>query len=91
MAAAVQEALHLKQFLEDFGIQQKHPIAIGEDNQRSKHMHKRSKHIETKFHFIWDKMEDGTISIHCDPNEKLAAQIFMKSLPVSKLKNSEMF
>ena len=33
MAAAVQEALYLKQLLEDFGIQQKRPIAIGEDNQ----------------------------------------------------------
>ena len=33
MAAAVQEALYLKQLLKDFGIQQKGPIAIGEDNQ----------------------------------------------------------
>ena len=33
MAAAVQEKLYLKQLLEDFGIQQKHPITIGEDNQ----------------------------------------------------------
>ena len=33
MAAAVQEALYLKQLLEDFGSQQKRPIAIGEDNQ----------------------------------------------------------
>ena len=33
MAAAVQEALYLKQLLEDFGFQQRHPIAIGEDNQ----------------------------------------------------------
>ena len=33
MSAAVQEALYLKQRLEDFGIQQKHPIAIGEDKQ----------------------------------------------------------
>ena len=28
MAAAVQEALYLKEPLEDFSIQQKHPIAI---------------------------------------------------------------
>ena len=32
MAAAVQEALYLKQLLEDFGIQQKRPVVIGEDN-----------------------------------------------------------
>ena len=75
MAAAVQEALYLKQLLEDFGIQQKRPIAIGEDNQscirlcQNPVMHKRSKHIETKFHFIRDKTEDGTISIHYVPTE----------------------
>ena len=85
MAAAVQEALYLKQLLEDFGIQQKRPIAIGEDNQscisfcQNSVMHKRSKHIETKFHFIRDKTEDGTISIHYVPTDKMAADIFTKS------------
>ena len=91
MAAAVQEALHLKQLLEDFGIQQKRPIAIGEDNQscirlcQNPVMHKRSKHIETKFHFIRDKTEDGTISVHYVPTDKMAEDIFTKSLPVSKV------
>ena len=91
MAAAVQEALYLKQFLEDFGIQQKHPIAIGEDNQsciklcQNPVMHKRSKHIETKFHFNRDKTQDGTISINHVPTGKMAADIFTRSLPVSKV------
>ena len=91
MAAAVPEALYLKQLLEDFGIQQKRPIAIGEDNQscirlcQNPVMHKRSKHIETKFLFIRDKTEDGTISIHYVPTDKMAADIFTKSLPVSKV------
>ena len=64
VAAAVKEALYLNQLLEDLGIQQKHQIAIGEDNQsciklcQNAVMHKRSKHIETKFHFIRDKTED---------------------------------
>ena len=48
-------------------------------------MHKRSKHIETKFHFIRDKTEDGTISIQYVPTDKMAADIFTKSLPVSKV------
>ena len=91
MAGAVQEALYLKQLLEDFGIQQKRPIEIGEGNQscirvcQNPVMHKRSKHIETKFHFIRDKTEDGTISIHYVPTDKMAADIFTKSLPVPKV------
>ena len=78
MAAAVQEALYLKPLLEDFGIQQKHPIAIGEDNQsciklcENRVLHKRSKHI-------------GTISIRYVITDKMAADIFTKSLPVSKV------
>ena len=48
-------------------------------------MHKRNKHIETKFHFIRDKTEDGTISIPYLPTDKMAADIFTKSLPVSRL------
>ena len=90
MAAAVLQALYLKQLLEDFGIQQKRPIAIGEDNQSCKRlcqnpdMHKRSKHTETKFHFFRDKTEDGTISSHYVPTDKMVADIFTKSLPVPK-------
>ena len=93
MAAAVQEALYLKQLLEDFGIQQKLPIAIVEDNQscirlcQNPVMHKRSKYLETKFHFFRDKTEDETISIHHVPTDKMAADIFTKSLPVSKGKH----
>ena len=48
-------------------------------------MHKRSKHIETKFHFIRDKTEDKTVSIHYVPTDKMAAYIFTKSLLVSKV------
>ena len=91
MAAAVQAALYREQLLEDFGIQQKHPIAIGEDNQsciklcQNPVMDKRSKDIGTKFHVIRDKTEDGTTSIHYVPTDKMAADIFTKFLPVSKV------
>ena len=92
MAAAVQEAFYLKQLLEDFGIQQKQTIAIGEDKQscikscQNSVMHKRSKHIETKIHFTRDKKtEDGIFSIHYVSTDKMAADKFTKSLPVSKV------
>ena len=86
MAAAVQEALYLKQLLEDFGIQRKRPIAIGEDNQSCIRLCQNPfMHIETKFHLIRDKSDDGTISIHYVPTDKMAADIFTKSLPVLKL------
>ena len=55
IAAAVQEALYLKQPLEDFGIQQKYPILIGEDNQscfklcHNPVMHKRANTLRQNF------------------------------------------
>ena len=91
MAAAFHEALYLKQLLDDSGIQQKHPIIIGEDNQsfiklcQNPVLHKRTKHIETKFHFTREKTEDGTISIYYVPTDKMLADIFTKSLPVSQV------
>ena len=48
-------------------------------------MHKKSEHIEAKFHFIRDETEDGNISIHYVPTDKMAADIFTKSLSVSKV------
>ena len=54
-----------------------------------KHSHAQevqtSKHIETNFHFIRDKTEDGTISITYVPTDIMAADIFTKSLPLSKV------
>ena len=86
MAAAVQEVLYLKQLLEEFGSQQKRPIAIEKDNQSCIRLCQNPvMHIETKFHFIRDKMENGTISIHYVPTDKIAADIFTKSLPVPKV------
>ena len=97
MTAAIQEALYLTQLLEDFGILQKHPIAIGEDNPsciklcQNPIMHKRSKHIETKFHFVRDKTEDGTISIHYVPTDKMAADLSRNPYPYRRWKYSELF
>ena len=50
MAAAVQEALYLKRLLEDFGIQQKHSISIGEDNKSSIKLPKPSHAQEEQTH-----------------------------------------
>ena len=42
-------------------------------------MNETSKYIETKFHLVPDKREDGTISIHYVPSDKMKANIFKKS------------
>ena len=54
-------------------------------------MHERSKRIETNFDFIGDKTEAETISIHYVPTDKMAADIFKKFLPISKVETFRTF
>ena len=97
MAAAVQGALYLKQLLEDFGIQQKPPIAIGEDNQscirlcQNPVMHKRSKHIETKFHFIGTRRRIGLVQFITSLQTKWQRTSSQSAYPFRKWKHSEQF
>ena len=87
MAAAVQEAIYLRSLMKDFGYPMKEPIYIGEDNQsciKMCHipvMHKRSKHIDTKLHFMRERAENGEVGIHYIPTEDMTADILTKSLP----------
>ena len=42
--------------------------------------HERSKHIETKYHYIWKSVEDGKISLEQIPTGDQLADIMTKSL-----------
>ena len=97
MAAAVQETLYLNQLQQDFGIYQKHPIAIGEDNQsciklcQNTVMQKRSKHKETNFHFIRDKTEDGLFQFITFLLTKWQPASSQNLYPYRSWKHSELF
>ncbi|CAB3990690.1 Hypothetical predicted protein [Paramuricea clavata] len=78
MAAAVQEAIYLRALMKDLGYPIKELTGIGEDESV---MHKRSKHIDTKLHFIREKVENKEVGIHYIPTEEMTAGILTKSLP----------
>ena len=50
-------------------------------------MHKRSKHIDTKLHFIRERVENKEVKIHYVPT----ADILTKSLPRVKVENTEQY
>ena len=91
MAAAVQEAIYLRALLEDLGLAMKKAIDIGEDNQscikmcHNPVMHKRSKHIDTKLHFIRERIENKEVKIHYVPTEEMTTDILTKSLSRDKV------
>ena len=58
LAGAMKEATFVRSLSCEMGYEQPQPIIIGEDNESciklatNPVMHKRSEHIDTKFHFI---------------------------------------
>ena len=88
---AVQEAKFLKQLCVDLGIVQvSFSVILNVDNQgainlaRNPMYHKRSKHIDVKYHFIRSEVSRGTVKLVYIPTNENVADIFTK--PVSKVK-----
>ena len=85
---ATQESVWLRQLKKDLQIDCWSPtLCIHEDNQRAIAMsknpvlHKRTKHIDIKFHFVLEKIQDKTIELKYCPTHEMVADIFPKPLP----------
>ena len=91
MALAVQETLYLRSLLGEMGISCGSPTVIQEDNQscikmcENPVMHKRTKHIDVKYHFIRERVEDATIELQYCPTELMSADLLTKALTREKL------
>ena len=73
------------------GYEQSQTTKIKEVNQSciklatSPMMHKRSKHIDTKFHFFREKIGNDEIKVIYSPTNHLAANLSTKALPKKKV------
>ena len=62
------------------------PVVIKEDNQgtiavaRNPISHNRTKHIDIKFHYVCEALENGVIDLIYCPTEQMAADILTKPL-----------
>ena len=62
------------------------PVVIKEDNQgtiavaRNPISHNRTKHIDIKFRYVREALEDGIIDLIYCPTEQMAADILTKPL-----------
>lgn len=91
LAETVQEGKFLKQLCVDLGIiAVSKSILVNADNQgaiklaKNPAFHKRSKHIDVKYHFIRSEVQQGTVSIRYIASEDNLADIFTK--PVSRVR-----
>ena len=95
LSHATQEAVWLRQLTSDLGCNTTQPTVIYEDNQAAICMAKnptsKSKHIEIKYHYVREKVQDGIVEINYCKTEEMIADIMTKGLGKEKfLKLREM-
>jgi hypothetical protein len=89
-ADACKEVLWLKTILLEIGIDAKTPIVLQEDNQACIKMaknpvfHKRTKHIDVRYHFVRQTVRNGDIKFRYCPTDEMVADILTKPLQKAK-------
>ena len=95
--AAAQEALWLRMLLSDLGVDVVKPISLKEDNQAAIAFsmnpgdHKRSKHIDIRYHFVRERVAAGELTLDYIPTEGQLADIFTKTLDITVFKKLRVF
>jgi len=93
LSAAVQEAVWLRKVLSDLNLPMSEPTTLREDNQGAIAMtknpiaHGRTKHIDIRYHYVKEAVENGVISLEYCSTEDMLADILTKPLPKHKFEN----
>ncbi|CAL9023435.1 unnamed protein product [Prunus brigantina] len=84
---ATTQAIWLRFVLEDFGELQTEATPLMVDNTsaiamtRNPVFHQKTKHINRRYHFIRDALQDGVVDLRYCKSEEQVADIFTKALP----------
>uniref|UniRef100_A0A5S6QU80 Reverse transcriptase Ty1/copia-type domain-containing protein n=1 Tax=Trichuris muris TaxID=70415 RepID=A0A5S6QU80_TRIMR len=87
MSEVTKEVKWLRQLLSDLGRGQSNATSIYSDNQKAiclaknPQFHRRTKHIDVRYHFVRAEQENNTICIHYTPSENQPADMLTKGLP----------
>ena len=91
-AHAAKEALWLRTFIAELRGEDAQPLTINCDNQgaialsKDNKFHARTKHIDIRYHFIREAIEDRKVSVIYVPTDDNPADIFTKPLPKAKFR-----
>jgi hypothetical protein len=86
LSSATQESVWLRNLTSELGSPAETPTTIYEDNQsaiamtKNPQFHGRAKHIDIKYHFIRENVNNGIIKLEYCPTEEMTADIFTKGL-----------
>ncbi|BAU02899.1 hypothetical protein VIGAN_11249500 [Vigna angularis var. angularis] len=84
---SVRHAIWLRNLLQSLEIMQEEKVLIRVDNRSAIELaknpvnHERSKHIDVRFHFIREKLKEGSVELEHVESKKQIADIFTKPLP----------
>lgn len=87
---ATQEIIWLRQLLSDLGRKQPEPTILRSDNQaairlvRNPEFHKRTKHVDVKYHIIREHLQNDLITVTYVPTADNVADALTKLLPRDK-------
>ncbi|KAG2758561.1 hypothetical protein Pcac1_g29317 [Phytophthora cactorum] len=91
LSEATQEAVWLKVFLCELGeMANDEAVKIYEDNQgsialaKNPEFHKRTKHIDIRYHFVREKVEDGQVVLQYVSTTDMLADIMTKPIPATQ-------
>ncbi|CAG7784894.1 unnamed protein product, partial [Allacma fusca] len=94
LASAARESVWLKRLLEELSYPQTAPTTIHVDNQsairlaKNPEMHQRTEHIDVKYHYSRNLVEDEQIDITYIPTENQLADCFTKPLAKGKFEQN---
>ena len=92
LSQAAQEAIWLRQLYTDLQGEPPEPITVYEDNQaaiclsKNPQSHRRSKHIEIKYHFIREQVNKKTIELKYCQMSNMVADMLTKGLGKERFK-----
>ena len=90
---AAKEGIWLGSFVNEITGKDNRPLTIKADNQgvialaKDNKFHSRTKHIDLRYHFIREAVEEGKIKMEYVPTSKNVADIFTKALPRPKFED----
>ena len=93
MCASVQESIFLRSLYHDFTGLDQECVKIHADNQGAIKLasnpvfHKRTKHIDVRYHFIREKVEQGVVKFIYVPSERNEADVMTKPVSRQKLRD----
>ena len=90
LSSATQEAVWLRRLLTDLKATPREPTVLMEDNQgaiaiaRNPVSHARTKHIDIRYHYVREALQEGTIDLCYCPTEEMVADLLTKPLSKGK-------